>query len=325
MIHPRGPKLAALAALALLTAACGPEQHDHAGAAAVDPATLCVSSDCGSVVEQLTIPDAENILFSDDGRLFVSGGLNVYEITRDDGGLVANALYQGSCNFTGLAIIGDVLYANCFDGRLYAARLTAAPALQPIHALGLAAPNGLVAGPDHDLYLVNGPLATTALPDPKIVRLTLDPADPFTVQEQTDWFSAGLLGPNGLQRSGRTLYVSNTGLGGLGEIRTVTINADNTAGASTQLASFLSVPDDFSLIDNYILSSWYLSGQIALIDPQGSVIANTDIGSFSFPSQVRVGRPPLFPPEDLLITEKGLIGDTGSSIGNVLSVFRRNG
>jgi hypothetical protein len=317
------PRTASLAVLALLVAACSPHQRDPAGVETVDPASLCVSSDCGSVVEQLTIPDAENILFSDDGRLFVSGGLNVYEISRDNGALSAYALYEGSCNFTGLAIIGDVLYANCFDGQLYAARLSAVPTLQPIHMLGLAAPNGLVAGPEHDLYLVNGPVATTALPDPKIVRLQLDPGDPFSILEQTDWFSAGLLGPNGLQRSGRTLYVSNTGLGGLGEIRTVEIKADNTAGASGQLTSFLSVPDDFSLIDGYVLSSWYLSGQIVLIDPQGTVVANTDLGSFSFPSQVRVGRTPLFAADDLLVTEKGIIGDTGSTTGNVLSVFRR--
>src|SRR3546814_2683894 len=76
------------------------------------------------------------------------------------------------------------LYAACFDGQLYAAQLDAHPALQPIHDLGLGAPNGLAAGPDGTLFISNGPLATTALPNPKIVRLTLDPNDPFSVTEQ---------------------------------------------------------------------------------------------------------------------------------------------
>src|SRR3546814_15542515 len=105
------------------------------------PATLCVDNQCGEKTVLLTIPSAENILFADDGRLFVSGGSNVFEITRDDDAYTATALYDRSCNFTGMAIVGEALYAACFDGQLYAAQLDAHPALQPIHALGLGAPN----------------------------------------------------------------------------------------------------------------------------------------------------------------------------------------
>src|SRR3546814_15578251 len=96
--------------------------------------------------------------------------------------------------------------------------------------LGLGAPNGLAAGPDGTLFISNGPLATTALPNPKIVRLTLDPNDPFSVTEQSDWTRAGLLAPNGLQIHDHAVYVSNTGLGGLGEIRRYPINDDGSAG-----------------------------------------------------------------------------------------------
>src|SRR3546814_3908012 len=66
------------------------------------PATLCVDNQCGEKTVLLTIPSAENILFADDGRLFVSGGSNVFEITRDDDAYTATALYDGSCNFTGM-------------------------------------------------------------------------------------------------------------------------------------------------------------------------------------------------------------------------------
>jgi hypothetical protein len=270
----------------------------------------------------LPIPDAENLLFTDDGRLFVSGGTNVFEVVREGEGHRAFAIYIGSCNFTGLAQIGDVLYANCFDGRLYAARLTAAPLLQPIHDLGLAAPNGLVDGPDGELYLVNGPLAASAQPDPKIVRLRLDPADPLRVVEQSDWFRDGLLGPNGIQRSGRRLYVSNTGAGGLGEIRTIEIAADGTPGASRQLIDFESLPDDFSLVREHLLVAHFSAGRIALYAPDGGLLQSTGAGGFSSPSQVRAGQPPLFARSELLVTEKGAIGDTGSQVGNALSLFR---
>lgn len=317
--------IASLAVSLSLLGACSSDSDtgsESAAAASVDPATLCVSSDCGSKTALLTIPDAENLLFSSSGRLFVSGGLNVYEVVKAGEGFEARPLYDGECNFTGLAIVNGVLYANCFDGQLYAATLTDTPSLQPIHDLGLAAPNGLVDGPDGELYLVNGPLATTALPNPKIVRLRLNPDDPFEVIEQTDWFSAGLLGPNGLQRRGHSLLVSNTKLTALGEILEVPILAGGSAGEATQLTAFSSLPDDFSVVGDYLLAAWYLSGQVALIDPDGNTVQKTDRNSFAFPSQVRSGQSPLFKPTDLLITEKGILGETGSNYGNVLSLFR---
>ncbi len=314
----------ALTALSLLLVACG-DDSDGGSTSTPDPATLCVSNSCGTKTVLLTIPDAENLIFSDGGRLFVTGGTDAYEIGKDSAGnYIATDIFDGTTNFTGLAIIGNVLYANAFDGHLYAAELTAQPRLQAIHDYGMAAPNGLTAGPDGELYATNGPLATNALPDPKIVRLDLDPGDPFKVTNQTTWFTAGLLGPNGLQRRGRTLYVSNTGLGGVAEIRTIEIAADGTPGDAAQLLSFIGLPDDFSLVDDHLLVANFLTGAVMLYDGNGEQLQSTAPLGFSFPSMLRTGRPPLFAATDILITEKGILGDNVSPIGNVLSVFRAN-
>ncbi len=316
----------AVAALLSLSACGDSSNHPGNPAPGVTPSALCVASACGSKTVLLTIPDAENLLFTPAGRLFVSGGVNVYEVRQSAGRYTATPLLDGSCNFTGLALRGTVLYANCFDGQLYAAQLTATPQLQPIHDLGLASPNGLATGPEGELYVVNGPLATTALPDPKIVRLRFDANDPFVVTEQADWLPLGLLQsqPNGVQVQGRTLYFSESAAPVFGRIQTVTINADGSPGTPQVFASFNSLPDDFSLAGNQLLAAEFSSGRISLFGADGSLVSQTDANSFSFPSQLRLGQPPLFATTDVLVTEKGILGDNDSAVGNVLSVFRRN-
>ncbi|TAJ51516.1 MAG: hypothetical protein EPO48_12810 [Nevskiaceae bacterium] len=284
--------------------------------------SLCVDSTCGEKTVLLSIPDAENLLFTPEGRLFVSGGRNVYEISRSGDSYQAQPLLDGSDNFTGLALRGDVLYANGFSGTLYAGRLEPRPSLQAIHDLGLTAANGLATGPDGELYAVNGPAALA----PKIVRLRLDPADPFKVVEQSDWlsFTPGSSFPNGIQVRGRTLYFSESTLTALGRIRKLTIASDGQPGTPETVASLgASLPDDFSLVGDAILAAYFTDGRIGLFSPEGQLLAQTGLGSFQSPSQVRLGQPPLFAATDLLVTEKGILGENDSAIGNVLSVFRR--
>ena len=142
----RRAMLGAVFAAVGVSACGGGSEGPDGNAATVDPATLCVSSSCGEKTRLLTIPNAENTLFTPDGRLFVSGGSNVYEIGRDTSGWQAAPLYDGSCNFTGLAQRGQTLYAACEDGRLYAATVgVGRPKLAPIYAFAaVTAPNGVM-------------------------------------------------------------------------------------------------------------------------------------------------------------------------------------
>lgn len=295
--------------------------------AAVDPATLCVASDCGSKVTLVDIPSAENILFTDDGRLFVTGD-NVYEIRRDGDTWTATPLSATSDGFTGLAQIGDVLYANSFNGFLHAARLTARPEMQQIHAWGQPQANGLAAGPDGELYSVFS--VSFGLPlNGRILRLRLDPADPFRVVEQSEWLSGGgvrIL--NGLQRRGRALLFSASEVlpPALGKIMSAEILADGSAGEPQTLASFPGIPDDFSVVGDALLAAVYSNNQILLIGADGRIVSQTRPLSFDNPSQVRAGRPPMFETDELLVTEKGLIGlPPTPGYGSRLSLFRPNG
>ena len=323
--------VAACLPLCAMLAACGSGSAPATTSQAVDPAALCVSSGCGTKTRLLEIPNAENTLFTPDGRLFVSGGSNTYEVMHDAAGWQAAPLYDGSCNFTGMAQRGNILYVACFDLNLYALDLTQAGALlRPIYNLaGMAAPNGMTSGPDGELYLTDGPLSTSQLPSPKIVRLDFDPADPLKVTRQTTWLSQGVGLPNGLTRRDRTLYFSTSSIlpPALGQVNSVAIQVDGTAGAVQTFSSIVaSVPDDMSVVGDDLLLALYSEGAITLIGPDGSIIAQTAPLSFDLPSSVKTGRPPLFDPNDLVVTEKGVVGvdQTGSLFGNALSVYRPN-
>ena len=67
---------------ALVLAACGSDNGSPAEAQDTS-VSLCVASDCGELLTLAAVPDAENLLFTPDGRLFVSGGTNVFEVVRD--------------------------------------------------------------------------------------------------------------------------------------------------------------------------------------------------------------------------------------------------
>lgn len=317
--------LLAVAATTFL-AGCSSSSSPDSETTAVDPATLCVASSCGSKTQLVDIPSAENTLFTPDGRLFVSGSDSVYEITRDDAGWHATSLATAKANFTGLAQRGNVVYAAAFDGNLYAARITdKPPAFKAIHGLGMSSANGMTTGPDGELYIVNGPLGAS-IPDPKIIRLRFG-GDPMKVTEQVDWLTTGLSFPNGLQRRGNTLLVSDSDIlnVALGAIKTVVIQPDGSAGTPRIIGTFPSLPDDFGLVGDAELAAFYSNGQIGLIDANGTLVSQTDLLSFENPSSVKLGRPPLFAADDLVVTEKGLIVlPPIPGYGSKLSVFRRN-
>ncbi len=313
-----------LAPAAFALAACSEGEPGYDPASPVDPATLCVASDCGSKSKLVDIPSAENIFFTDDGRLFVTGD-NIYEVSRDGAAWTATPLAANSQGFAGMAQIGDVLYANSFDGSLFAGRLTAHPVMEPIHAYGQGQANGLVAGPDGYLYSVVS-ISLGLPPNGKILRLSIDSKDPFHVIDQVEWLKGGVVRIlNGLQRRGHTLLFSASEVlpPALGKIMSVEILADGRAGTPRLLASFLGIPDDFSIVGDALLAAVYSNNQVLLIGADGRILSQTNPLSFDNPSQVRAGRPPMFAPDEILVTEKGIIGlPPIPGYGNRLSLFR---
>lgn len=297
-----------------------------------------MNNTCGEAIKLLAIPDAENLLFAPDGRLFVSGGQNVYEIKKAaDGSFSATPLYAQQCGFTGLAIRDNILYAVGCANQLLAAALTAAPALELIYEFtGMCIANGASFGPDGKLYVVDEPLVSQAQPqncipgDPKIVRLTLDPANPFAVSSQEVWVQGSPMGllflgvnnilrlPNGLTRDGNTFYGTDGG-----SVFSVELLPDGSAGTVIPLFFEPTAHDDLGLggVDGLLISDFF-KGRILLLSRQGNLLQETTPLTFTAVSSVRLGQPPMFEPTDILVTDKGVIGDNNLPI-DFLTLFRR--
>ncbi|WP_370261972.1 hypothetical protein [Limnobacter sp.] len=333
MVFPALRMVPALVVAAALQACTGSEPPVSAGgsraqASGVGANGPCFSNACADITPLATIPDAENLIFSNDGRLFVSGGRNVYEVLqKPDASFEAKALASEECNFTGLAIARNTLYANCGDGRLWAGPLkTQGMAIAPIFQMeGLGLANGLVDGPDgNSLYLADGPLPGASLPSPKLVKLQLDPQNPLRVLNQSTWLDLAGRFPNGVQRAGRTLLFTDSAPPAFGQLSAVTIRPDGSPSVPLVIGQFNAIPDDFSLVAGGYAVTYFFSGQVVRLGVDGTVAESFDPFTFSTGvSQARAGRPPMFKTTDLLVTEKGLLGEQDSPLGNKLTLVRR--
>lgn len=273
----------------------------------------CLDSNCATKTEHLSIFDAENLAFSGEGRLFVSGGADVFEITKDaNGDLLSTIVSDEACNYTGLEMVANILYAACGDNRLFAADIDSFP-LIPIYTItdsqlanGLAALGG-------NLYVTDGPITLTS----KIIQISLDPSDPTTVLGQSNWTASGeLTSANGLQAVNGELWVTD-----YNELKRFEVGNDGSKGASsTILTQGTAAFDDFTVLDNGEIVMNDFTGNVSLLfSPEGTLLesSNDVLG----PSAAIQGQPPLFDRSQIIITEKGTLGDSTQGNGNRLAIF----
>jgi hypothetical protein len=301
-----------------------------------------------------TVPDAENLLQTSDGRLLVSGGTGVVEIRAQGTGHVAVpvASEAGTCVHTGLAQIGDWVFTACqkglgllgaADNHLLAARLVAG---QPLHFLqveraspdpmdSLALPNGLAATPDGRLLIADYNLFAAA----GVARagLSFGVARPRLVTFEPNWLSGshGVFHPNGVRVSGQELFVSDVSFvkryrfDAAGQVP-LYLDAPNGRRVKNEVLVYqqIGIVDDIQPHCGGVVVTDFTGGRLVYMAPAGTGAHGlpsyrqalaSPLQSLQQPSAVVVGRAPLFDGHDVLVTEKGLLFDFGSPYGNRLS------
>jgi hypothetical protein len=266
-----------------------------------------VCLECGSPRKIISLPQLENSLFTSNGRLFVSGQFNLYEIHRDGQDYTADALMPDGSGCSGLTEDRGTLYALCsgsggptdFSG-LYTMSLDE-PLASPTFSFsltGMSLPNGMVATPS-GLYVTDGPVAIV----PKIVHLTIDPADPTQVLAQDTWLATLPDFPNGLAHHEGALYVTHYRPGFGGQVTRIAINPDGTPGEPENITP-RDIMDDLTVVgDSLIVTDWQ-NGGLFQIDLDGNVLQETANFLFSQPSSVAIAGPPMFDELSLIVTER---------------------
>lgn len=279
-----------------------------------------VLSACTPKQKLLDIPEAENLLFSSDGRLFVSG-TGIYEVIRDGERWQALSLYGERCGFAGIAQRDDWLYSVCTDGPLWApkgwllgARLQAGvtPVFQKLARLdGVALANGIAFDREGRFYVADSNYFGAG----KVRRYQLSADAVPTLSAPVTVLAAGhgVSHPNGIRFVDDRLWLTDGG-----QVKRFTLQADGSFSAASVHHSSSTILDDLLPVCDGAIVADYLGGKVFYVDKDGRKRYESKPLSFPGASSVQIGRGPLFANNQLLITEKGILLETGSRIGDAL-------
>lgn len=305
----------------------------------------------GGITFPIHLGDAENLLFTDTGRIFATGA-NVAELTADGPVLLFPENYGA---FAGIAQVGPWLYVVCakyrtpippldcadllkaksimdllvyfsddlMDKVLLRADLRAGSADRMVfttvhHFTDMLIPNGMAADTRGNLYVAD----ETFLPQGKIVKIVITGDDP-PMATQTTWLSYtdGVYSPNGMCIRDDVLYFTDFNINALkmAQVKKVAIQADKpgpveTVYAGSGLYDDLDVRSDSTKTTIAVAS--FLSGSILLIDEQTGGTQTIGKASLQCPSSVHFGSGALIAEDELIVTEVGMLYEPYSNFGN---------
>ena len=288
------------------------------------------------------IADAENQYFSKSGRLFITGGKNIFEVRKNSSHKLVKSgpLFDGNCYATGIVEYRNFLYATCtsitkdrlkdlikekrcrlrdrlvlkcLKGKfapsyLLAAKLDEFPKFQIISSLdSFLFPNGLAVDKGGNLYSADSFSKV-------IFKMKLSSFNPYELEKVEAWYKTKLRYPNGLKIKNNVLYLTD-----FNRLKKVQITSEGKPGSSKILYKSRHFLDDFSFYKKGILLTNFSKGVITLVKENGKFFNSPKFKMR--PSSILQGRFPLFKRNQFIITDKGWPYDFESNQGNRLKII----
>ena len=244
-----------------------------------------------------TVSAAENQIYTNDGRLFVTGGNGIFEIVGGANGdaTVIERMPKQTCGFGGIVEASGVLYVNCTGSNtshLYAATLTATPTFKRVYTFqSTPLANGLTADSQGRLYIAS----TFA---GRILRLTPSATDPLMFTRGEVWLDGAGIFTNGIKYASGSIYWTDGT-----SVNRVAIKADGTHDKPKSVFAALTYFDDLAVDSSGVLVADYLGGAIRSYDLNGRSTGTVASG-LKGPSSVAKARAP-FPTGSFIVTERG--------------------
>jgi hypothetical protein len=267
------------------------------------------------------VNEAENLFFTDDGRLFVSGGEDIYEFERTpDGRFTKTDHFDEDCRVEGIIQSGQYLYGVCtrnndltLSAFLIAGELSAQPVFHTIAPLDAASgPNGMTVDPEGRIYITNSLTQ-------QIVRVTL--ASPLEVGRTEIWAN-GLSLVNGIKYLDDAMYVTVLDLTLISRLLRIPLLSDGSAGRPERLYErAFTVLDDILAFERGFIITDFVNGTLIFWDEQRGAYAETPTQTFYGPTSLAQGRPPMFSEGQLVVAEKGTFTVRDEVDGDLLSMY----
>ena len=305
----------------------------------------------------VTIPDAENILFTTQGKLLISGGTNIFQVTakvNEDGttSYEEDPVYFGDrkCAFGGIAQSGNWAFSVCKelylewkgwtlrtvqDTHLLAAKLNESPIVfkaldvdlenDPMDSMFI--PNGMGFAPTGELIIAD----TNFFAPSTVGRITLDYSGdyPTVASFDSDWLGSeyGFESPNGVRVEGNTMYISDANkvrrlfFNEAGEVPLLFNNANGEEVSNlpddNEFYTGGVIVDDIMPYCGGIAVTHFVESKLVFQNEEGEKYYTLPF-SFEAPTALAIGQGEGFNGNDLMVTEKGVVLETTSSIGNRL-------
>lgn len=248
----------------------------------------------------MSLPSAENQIYTKDNRHFVTGSNGIFELIAqsNNSATAVQRAQKQKCPFGGIAEAAGYLYVNCSTNfgtsYLYAAKLTAVPSFTKIYTYNsVSLPNGLTSDNNGRLYV-----ASTF--KNQILRLTPSAKNPLAIARTETWLSTSGTFTNGIKYANNYVYWSDATT-----VKRAALKKDGTPDITKNIFSSLSLSffDDLSVDNNGILAADYTNGVIRSYDLNGRSLGT--IGKkLNGPSSVIRARAP-FPANSYIVTERG--------------------